>query len=449
MESIKYYKLMSPYQEDETKNCKLTITDLDSNFLAFKDNDISGATFNDESKLLEIVRNNGESIKLDLSSLQENNADLSAITQHFFDLSGELSEDGVLTLKWEYSESGTSASSISISGFTQPIVETEEKDVVHTSTLHGYGENGLPLRISNNELTGYYKPALGIVEELPTWGLNRGDRYITKETVKECGYLYNSEALSAITSLLVEEESIWRIPTKADWDLMFNTLEPCDEDKNHIEEGDGITLGKYAAQLLKSSQKWQSEDLLDNYGFAALAVPSIRDNNDNVEQVSISYWTATSGYAKTIQDSTNGIYQDIPTQYEYCSIRLVADYQSNWLGFNAGILGDTYGIVQIPETNQIWINRNLSYDLQNNTCFLPTEDEYKTMEYYYINHWNGKLWEKKRLEMGDKISIVNANSIVDYCVSKNPMGEPILVKIMTIETNGNGNDKVYIDAGWY
>ena len=58
MESIKFYKLVSPYPEDVTMNCKLTITDMDDNFLAFKDNDISAATFNAEELMINVIRNN-------------------------------------------------------------------------------------------------------------------------------------------------------------------------------------------------------------------------------------------------------------------------------------------------------------------------------------------------------------------------------------------------------
>ena len=44
-----YYKLQSPYPEDVTKNCKLTINEIDSNFLSLKDEDIKSAVFDKES----------------------------------------------------------------------------------------------------------------------------------------------------------------------------------------------------------------------------------------------------------------------------------------------------------------------------------------------------------------------------------------------------------------
>lgn len=72
MKSIKYYKLVSPYSEDITKNCKLTMAEIDENFLAFKDNDISAATYNTSGMTINIIRNNGEEINLDISSLNDN-----------------------------------------------------------------------------------------------------------------------------------------------------------------------------------------------------------------------------------------------------------------------------------------------------------------------------------------------------------------------------------------
>ena len=86
MESIKFYKLVSPYPEDVTMNCKLTMTDMDDNFLAFKDNDISAATFNAEELMINVIRNNGEEINIDISDIKDNiheqiTSEISGITE--------------------------------------------------------------------------------------------------------------------------------------------------------------------------------------------------------------------------------------------------------------------------------------------------------------------------------------------------------------------------------
>lgn len=72
MESIKYYKLVSQYPEDKTMNCKLTMADIDENFFAFKNNDISAATYDASDMEINIIRNNGEKISLDISAIRKN-----------------------------------------------------------------------------------------------------------------------------------------------------------------------------------------------------------------------------------------------------------------------------------------------------------------------------------------------------------------------------------------
>ena len=54
MNGLYYYKLVSPYPEDVTKNCKLTINEIDHNFVTLKDNDIKKAEFIRSEKVLLI-----------------------------------------------------------------------------------------------------------------------------------------------------------------------------------------------------------------------------------------------------------------------------------------------------------------------------------------------------------------------------------------------------------
>ena len=67
MKGLYYYKLISPYKEDVTKNCRLTINEIDSNFLSLKDEDIKSAEFiydegDANNKSLILTRNNGEKL---------------------------------------------------------------------------------------------------------------------------------------------------------------------------------------------------------------------------------------------------------------------------------------------------------------------------------------------------------------------------------------------------
>ena len=59
MEKITFYKLQSPYPEDVTKDCKLTMPEIDENFLTLKDNDIKEATYNENEMSITIIKNNG------------------------------------------------------------------------------------------------------------------------------------------------------------------------------------------------------------------------------------------------------------------------------------------------------------------------------------------------------------------------------------------------------
>ena len=45
MTGIYYYKLISPYADDVTKNCKLSINEIDSNFFSLEEYDIKSAEF--------------------------------------------------------------------------------------------------------------------------------------------------------------------------------------------------------------------------------------------------------------------------------------------------------------------------------------------------------------------------------------------------------------------
>ena len=71
MKGLYFYKLESGYSEDVTKNCKLAVNEIDSNFLTLKDQDIKSAEFDCEAKTLTITKNNGEKIQADMSFLWE------------------------------------------------------------------------------------------------------------------------------------------------------------------------------------------------------------------------------------------------------------------------------------------------------------------------------------------------------------------------------------------
>ena len=87
-----FYKLISPYSEDVTKNCKLTVNEIDSNFLNLKDMQIKSMDFDTDTYVLTLTRKNGEVLQSDLSPM------VSGITRDF-----SISFDeptGTLTVKY-------------------------------------------------------------------------------------------------------------------------------------------------------------------------------------------------------------------------------------------------------------------------------------------------------------------------------------------------------------
>ena len=64
-----YYKLVSPYKEDITKNCKLTVNEIDSNFLNLKDVDIMSAELDEKTYSVVLTRNNGDKLVVDLTPI--------------------------------------------------------------------------------------------------------------------------------------------------------------------------------------------------------------------------------------------------------------------------------------------------------------------------------------------------------------------------------------------
>ena len=72
-----FYKLISPYPEDVTKNCKLTVNEIDSNFLNLKDMQIERMDFDVDTYILTLTRKNGDVLQSDLSPM------VSGITRDF------------------------------------------------------------------------------------------------------------------------------------------------------------------------------------------------------------------------------------------------------------------------------------------------------------------------------------------------------------------------------
>ena len=247
-----YYKLISPYTEDVTKNCKLTINEIDHNFLTLKDNDIVDAKFVRDDKTLVLIKNNNEKIVVNLDDIV-----------YDLDIKKECGESGT-TLTFSYDgkdgkKTVTLENILTVDNLKDAIGSEILTKVITDGTLTGNGTVDSPLGIKGTEKTGMFAPVKGIIDvtngcKLPT-SAKLGTRFITKEYINDYGYLYNGDGLEKIASKLAADCRGWRIPTKADWDALLNAIEPC-EYRNHNSAKCHVELGRFAGKFLKSECGW-------------------------------------------------------------------------------------------------------------------------------------------------------------------------------------------------
>ena len=571
MKSIKYYKLVSPYPEDITKNCKLTMAEIDENFLAFKDNDISAATYNTSGMTINIIRNNGEEINLDISSLNDNietevkkqlsgisesisgitipdeyhyyigvsneetisqsvvdklelkdgrssilysventkdndyiwlllpepiqlnywlesgmaistydelqSIDIDGITYNAYrnlvkleenewnltivtkgsefdkyginfgvkdiELKGSVSEDGVLTLTWKNTSGETSTT---ISGF----VTTE--NIYHTSSINGNGSKENPLRIPNLLHTEYNIGIKGIVDALPGNNLHNGDRYVTVNKHSNFGVLYNRLGMETVVEKLSQLGSNWRVATKEDWDKLLNSIEACDEDRQHGGTDTNAVYGKIAGKALKSREFWTGNENRDKFGMnifpTGLSNVQSELTSENEKAV---FWCNTpydenDCYIKEFNNNSDAVKQTVSDEDKY-SIRLVADYHGEGLDEYVNLFGENYDVIVFRGINQMWISTNLDYYIDSLRCDSFEYENATISNIHTLNHWNGEYWEKKELENGSIIN-VGENPIKKYKVISNGNGTKIVL-LSTTTTDESGNTLTKIDSGEY
>lgn len=257
-----YYKLISNYPEDVTKNCKLTVNEIDQNFKNLKDYDIEKAELDKDNLSVILTRKDGDTLVVDLKPILSGSVyDLEVIYEN---PSGDCRGANVYVSYNMLTEDGDMAAiKVPIKGLvtTDNIKEVIDDNfnfnVVSDETLTGNGTMSSPLGISKTELD---RPVINEIdmtvgETLPE-NPKRGDRYVTKEYVSDYGYLYNYErGVASIKEMLERDGRGWRIPTKEDWDCLLNSLEPC-EYRNHNSSACHEWLGKYAGKRMKSTCGW-------------------------------------------------------------------------------------------------------------------------------------------------------------------------------------------------
>ena len=440
MKGLYFYKLKSKYDEDVSKECKLTVNEIDHNFVTLKDADIKDFAFDEESNIVSLTRNNDEKLMVDLTPM------VNGITR---DLKVDYdSVEGVITIDFN-------GERVTINGLiTEDNVYSEAiTEVITDGTLHGLGSKRIPLGLACVEKTGTFKPAIKLIDRtigefLPKpCHLRKGDRYVTYENVSDYGYLYNFNGVKKINEDLKHG---WRVPTKEDWDNMLNAIEPCGDFRNHDSALANNMLGKFAGKFLKAEHFWKpsdeciliscdcnvEEDIFDVDDFSVKTKPNEKrispkgtDSfglrlmpsgfHDGCEVTDYFgkrgiYWSTsiineTDVYVKRFDFNKSGVIQNVESPRNYFSLRLVKDYE----GYNhlpvEFINGMNYTTVLLPSLNTkhgytIWTVENVAFPNEKYNPIEPNNGEGITYcKRYFINEWNGFGWEKKQMHEGDSI----------------------------------------------
>ena len=470
MKGLYFYKLNSPYSEDVTKNCKLTINEIDSNFLSLKDEDIASAEFDKKSKSLVLTRNNGEQLIVDLSDVT-------------YDLNVETScsadEGASITISYDGADGNKTVTFdhiVTVDNLRSVIGSDLLTKVITDGTLKGDGTISSPLGLSGTEKSGMIAPVKGRLDltkggKLPEVA-KLGTRYITIEYVNDYGYLYNGEALAKITESLEKEGKGWRVPTKADFDVLLNSIEPCDY-QNHKSAKCHIDLGLVAGKYLKTECGWlgepdcectstapmtgcsvqdqvSSEDTdyvegeqnieitdepnlnlesyqgVDKYGMGILPsgnaiLDAFNRPQANYFKEKTFFWTSThvhgdidqDVYVKVFDWNKTTVSQAAECPSPYYSVRLVKDYDGSNYFDSEYIDGVLYKTILFPKSRQVWLATNYAKNEGFETSGVPMITDVNNGEVLekrkalFVNEWNGEYWEKRALNEGETVVVEN------------------------------------------
>ena len=470
MKGLYFYKLNSPYSEDVTKNCKLTINEIDSNFLSLKDEDIASAEFDKKSKSLVLTRNNGEQLIVDLSEVT-------------YDLNVETScsadEGASITISYDGADGNQTVTFdhiVTVDNLRSVIGSDLLTKVITDGTLKGDGTISSPLGLSGTEKSGMIAPVKGRLDltkggKLPEVA-KLGTRYITIEYVNDYGYLYNGEALAKITESLEKEGKGWRVPTKADFDVLLNSIEPCDY-QNHNSAKCHIDLGLVAGKYLKTECGWlgepdcectstapmtgcsvqdqvSSEDTdyvegeqnieitdepnlnlesyqgVDKYGMGILPsgnaiLDAFNRPQANYFKEKSFFWTSThvhgdidqDVYVKVFDWNKTTVSQAAECPSPYYSVRLVKDYDGSNYFDSEYIDGVLYKTILFPKSRQVWLATNYAKNEGFETSGVPmitavnNGEVLEKRKALFVNEWNGEYWEKRALNEGETVVVEN------------------------------------------
>ena len=448
---VTYFKLVSEFEGDYTKNCGLLGSEMDENFYFLRGYDIEDVTYDKETKTLIITRVDKDYDPMEINIGEEIASDRPEFS---FD-----KETGKLTITYP---DGTE---MVVDGF---LVEGSERvSVASDSSLTGNGTTFRPLGLSPMWKTGTYAPAselLDLEADSSDWGkpittaceekgihISGGLRIVSKEKMTKFGFLYPYSGVEKIEDALRESGSEWRVPSKEDWDELLDSMET-EEHQVHGETEQIGFVGENAGAILKSAEYWKESTNpeaagVDSVGFNILPVGGVEERNswmrpddgssddydDDIEGFGefAGYWSTTSG-------SDGGIYTKVFTYYEprvnnykatkdmLFGVRLVKEYniEDGLDSDNEDILGFTYPIAKIQgrckNYAKIWTLKNFYNEPDyfggkaSREWSAATEDELGLETVYFVNEWDGSRWFKKQLQEGDSIVILSKDGGDDY-----------------------------------
>ena len=413
---VTYFKLKSEYNGDYTKNCGLTGEEIDKNFNFLRGYDIESLELDNATGVLTLKRVNGEEMHVKAGeTIGELKIDFDPLT-------------GTLTYTTfngkEYKVEGF------LSEYTSVEMSTDQ-------SIDGNGTIYDPLRISAFGRTGQYAPAQTFIDCVDGATLPKGEtvgkgyRVITREKLDKTGRLYNLEGLRKIMKDL--ELTQWRVPTKEDWDKMLNSIELCDDDRNHDAKLSNAFLGKNAGAFLKSVNVWSDYPVKeDEYSFAGedkfnfkvlplgygtnrpTAVEGEDCDAEGLRKIT-AFWTSTPAndiddmFVKEFSYRSRKVRQYTKEPDAYLSVRLVKDYVGDNYETVETINGQTIPCVLMKDSLQIWTDINIGfpheqYSGATSIEWMDLTEEDRGLEIkYFINEWEGDKWVRGEMSEGDTI----------------------------------------------
>lgn len=389
--------------DDITKDCKLTMQDLDDNFLTLKDFDIKEGYYDIEKNEIHLVRNNPDLPHVIIpmtgtTTPPEENPEEE--TPQVIDQSVKATinnENGSITLTW------LDTNGQEVTAIVQPYVDKEALKPKNIATV----VPEIDKAITKNE-------SFQLVYDYPLLP-KYGDRYILTKKVSVCGILYSYNVVGQISENLASECLIWRIPSLEDYETLINNL-------NCPEGNEGLALKA-------KEDEWNG---LDELNFHAL--PTFKeDGTDNKSCV----FCTSDGKTITLTNADGCTIGDVDENGKY-SIRLVANVEDTDIplqGTTLNILGNTYFIRKVG--TQYWIDANLNYDIEGGEA-LDFESDFAgtTEDKVYIIHYNGSKWEKIEVPLGTTVYVKDENGyLTETSVTK--------------DRDNNITLLPKFDAGWY